>query len=147
MTVLALVLPFLAAFAAPFLVRAGRGVAGVLVLVPVFSFARLATYLPEVMAGEKATGGFVWVPSFNLSYSWYLDGLSLTFALLVTGIGALITAYALAYLDGHPRQGRFMGFLMAFMGAMLGLVVSDSFLMLFIHWELTSITSFLLIGF
>jgi multicomponent Na+:H+ antiporter subunit A len=142
-----LVLPFLAALLAPVLVRAGRGVSWVLALVPLFAFVRFAGYLPEVMNGEKVTGGFAWVPSFNLSYSWYLDGLSVTFALLVTGIGALIVLYALAYLDGHERQGRFMGFLLAFMGAMLGLVVSDSFLMLFVHWELTSITSFLLIGF
>lgn len=148
LTFLALMTPFLAALAAPGLVRLlGHRAAYVLALAPGLAFARLATFLPDVMAGEKATGGFAWVPSFNLSYSWYLDGLSLTFALLVTGIGVLIVLYAGAYLKGHPQQGRFMGFLLAFMGAMLGLVVSDSFLMLFIHWELTSLTSFLLIGF
>ncbi|MBB4065765.1 putative monovalent cation/H+ antiporter subunit A [Gellertiella hungarica] len=148
LTFLALLTPFIAALFAPALTRVlGARAAFVLVLAPILSFARLLTYLPDVMAGEKVTGGFAWVPSFNLSYSWYLDGLSLTFALLVTGIGALIVLYAGAYLKGHPQQGRFFAFLLAFMGAMLGLVVSDSFLMLFIHWELTSITSFLLIGF
>lgn len=148
MTFLALIAPFLAALAAPGLVRVlGHRAAFLLALVPAAGFVRLAGYLPDVMAGEKVTGGFAWVPSFNLSYSWYLDGLSLTFALLVTGIGTLIVLYAGAYLKGHAHQGRFLGFLLAFMGAMLGLVVSDSFLMLFIHWELTSITSFLLIGF
>ena len=148
-TLLVLVLPFAAALVAPALVRAlgGKGASLVLALVPAMGFARFFTFLPEVMAGGKITGGYAWVPAFNLSYSWYLDGLSLTFALLVTGIGALIVLYAGAYLDGHERQGRFMGFLIAFMGAMLGLVVSDSFLMLFIHWELTSLTSFLLISF
>ncbi len=148
LTLVALLLPFLAALLAPGLTRGlGHRAAWLLALVPVFSFARLASFLPDVAAGEKITGGFAWVPSFNLSYSWYLDGLSLTFALLVTGIGALIVLYAGAYLKGHPQQGRFLAFLLAFMGAMLGLVVSDSFLMLFIHWELTSLTSFLLIGF
>lgn len=149
LTLLALVLPFAAALAAPALVRAlgGKTASLLLALAPAAGFWRFATLLPDVMAGEKATGGFVWVPSFNLSYSWYLDGLSLSFALMVTGIGTLIVLYAGAYLHGHARQGRFMGFLLAFMGAMLGLVVSDSFLMLFIHWELTSLTSFLLISF
>src|SRR5918996_497819 len=73
---------------------------------------------------------------------------SLTFlALLITGIGTLIVLYSGGYLKGHPHQGRFLSFILMFMGAMLGLVVSDSFLMLFVFWELTSITSFLLIGF
>ncbi len=148
LTFLAFLAPFLAALVAPGLTRLlGHRAAYVLALVPLAILLRLLSFLPDVMAGEKVTGGFAWVPSFNLSYSWYLDGLSLTFALLVTGIGALIVLYAGAYLKGHPHQGRFLGFLMAFMGAMLGLVVSDSFLMLFIHWELTSLTSFLLIGF
>ncbi|MND79311.1 Na(+)/H(+) antiporter subunit A [compost metagenome] len=93
------------------------------------------------------TGGYAWVPSFNLSFSWFIDGLSLTFALLITGIGLLIVLYAGGYMKGHPQQGRFLSFLLLFMGAMLGVVVSDSLLMLFVFWELTSITSFLLIGF
>ena len=91
LTLVALLLPFLAALLAPGLTRGlGHRAAWLLALVPVFSFARLASFLPDVAAGEKITGGFAWVPSFNLSYSWYLDGLSLTFALLVTGIYALI---------------------------------------------------------
>lgn len=148
LTFAALLLPFVAALAAPVLIRLmGPRAALLLALAPAFSFWQLTGFLPEVMRGEKVTGGATWVPSFNLSYSWYLDGLSLTFALLVTGIGTLIVLYAGAYLGSHERLGRFMAFLLAFMGAMLGLVVSDSFLMLFIHWELTSITSFLLIGF
>lgn len=103
--------------------------------------------LPEIAAGGVVTGGYAWVPSFNLSFSWFIDGLSLTFALLITGIGLLIVLYAGGYMKGHPQQGRFLSFLLLFMGAMLGVVVSDSLLMLFVFWELTSITSFLLIGF
>ena len=83
----------------------------------------------------------------SMSASPGIDGLSLTFALLISGIGALIVLYSGGYLKGHPHQGRFFSFILMFMGAMLGLVVSDSFLMLFVFWELTSITSFLLIGF
>src|SRR5690606_3925594 len=76
-----------------------------------------------------------------------LDGLSLTFALLITGIGTFIVIYTGGYLKGHRHQGRFLGFMLLFMGAMQGLVLSDNFMILFVFWELTSISSFLLIGF
>ncbi len=148
LTFLAMFLPFAVALVAPVLTRRlGRNAAWVLALAPACSFLHFAGFLPEVAAGGVVTGGYVWVPSYNVSFSWFLDGLSLTFALLVTGIGTLIVLYAGGYMKGHPHQGRFLAFLLMFMGAMLGLVVSDSFLMLFIFWELTSITSFLLIGF
>src|SRR5690606_28964445 len=88
-----------------------------------------------------------WVPSYGLNLSFFIDGLSLTFALTISGIGALIILYAGSYLAGHPHQGRFLGFMLAFMGAMLGLVLADNMLALFMFWELTSVTSFLLIGF
>lgn len=148
LTWVAMLLPFAAAFVAPWLTaRTGAAAAWFLALAPALAFAHFAGFLPEVAAGERVTGGYAWVPSLNLSFSWFIDGLSLTFALLITGIGALIVLYAGGYMKGHPQQGRFIGFILLFMGAMLGLVVSDSFLMLFVFWELTSITSFLLIGF
>ncbi|WP_105427588.1 putative monovalent cation/H+ antiporter subunit A [Neorhizobium tomejilense] len=148
LTFFALFLPFLASVLAPVLTRLlGDRAAFVLALAPALAFAHFCTFLPEIAAGEVVTGGYAWAPSFNLSFSWFLDGLSLTFALLITGIGALIVVYSGGYMKGHEGQGRFMAFILAFMGAMLGLVVSDSFLMLFVYWELTSITSFLLIGF
>ncbi|UIK06540.1 putative monovalent cation/H+ antiporter subunit A [Neorhizobium galegae] len=148
LTFFALFLPFVASVLAPFLTRLlGDRAAFVLALAPALAFAHFCTFLPEIAAGEVVTGGYAWAPSFNLSFSWFLDGLSLTFALLITGIGTLIVLYSGGYMKGHEGQGRFMAFIIAFMGAMLGLVVSDSFLMLFVYWELTSITSFLLIGF
>ncbi|AUC09233.1 putative monovalent cation/H+ antiporter subunit A [Rhizobium pusense] len=148
MTFLSLFLPFLAALAAPALVkRFGHNAAWILAIAPALSFVHFALMLPQVAAGGVVTGGYAWVPSFNLSFSWFIDGLSLTFALLITGIGLLIVLYAGGYMKGHPQQGRFLSFLLLFMGAMLGVVVSDSLLMLFVYWELTSITSFLLIGF
>jgi multicomponent Na+:H+ antiporter subunit A len=148
LTWVAMLLPFAAALLAPWLTaRTGANAAWLLALAPALAFAHFAGFLPEIAAGERVTGGFAWVPSLNLSFSWFIDGLSLTFALLITGIGALIVLYAGGYMKGHPQQGRFIGFILLFMGAMLGLVVSDSFLMLFVFWELTSITSFLLIGF
>ena len=148
LTFCVLMLPFAAALVAPWVIaRMGARGAWVLGVIPALAFAHFSSFLPEIAAGGVRTGGYVWVPSFNLSFSWFLDGLSLAFALLITGIGALIILYAGAYMDGHTHQGRFLSFIFLFMGAMLGLVVSDSFLMLFVYWELTSIASFLLIGF
>lgn len=147
-TLLVLFLPFVAAAFAPFLTRLLKhNAAWILAFVPAFNFIHFAGFLDSVSQGEKVTGGYRWVPDLNVNFSWMLDGLSLTFALLVTGIGALIVLYAGGYLKGHEQQGRFFSFILMFMGAMQGLVVSDNFLTLFIFWELTSITSFLLIGF
>ncbi|KQV63800.1 putative monovalent cation/H+ antiporter subunit A [Rhizobium sp. Root1220] len=148
LTFAALCLPFLAAVVAPPLVRAlGANAAWLLALAPLLAFLHFFSLLPAIAGGEVITGGYAWVPSYDLRFSWLLDGLSVTFALLITGIGTLIVLYAGGYLKGHADQGRFFSFIFLFMGAMLGLVVSDNLLMLFVFWELTSITSFLLIGF
>ncbi|MCA1403415.1 putative monovalent cation/H+ antiporter subunit A [Ensifer sp. IC3342] len=148
LTFLALGLPFVAALVAPVLTRfLGHNAAWLLALAPVAIFLHFLRFVPEIANGEIVTGGYAWIPSFNVSFSWLIDGLSLTFALLISGIGALIVLYSGGYLKGHPHQGRFLSFILMFMGSMQGLVLSDSFLMLFVFWELTSITSFLLIGF
>ncbi|OHV85667.1 putative monovalent cation/H+ antiporter subunit A [Ensifer sp. LCM 4579] len=148
LTFLALGLPFLAALVAPVLARLlGHNAAWLLALAPAGVFAHFLRFVPDVGNGEVVTGGYAWIPSFNVSFSWLIDGLSLTFLLLISGIGALIVLYSGGYLKGHPHQGRFFSFILMFMGSMQGLVASDSFLMLFVFWELTSITSFLLIGF
>lgn len=90
---------------------------------------------------------FTWVPELGLTLSFYLDGLSLLFGLIITGIGSLIFLYAGYYFEEETEQSRFITILFAFAGAMLGLVLSGNLITLFIMWELTSITSFLLIGF
>jgi multicomponent Na+:H+ antiporter subunit A len=87
------------------------------------------------------------VPSLDVSLSSYLDGLSLLFALLITVIGALVLVYAGGYLAGHAELGQFYALLLLFMGSMLGLVLADNVITLFVFWELTSISSYLLIGF
>jgi multicomponent Na+:H+ antiporter subunit A len=148
LTFLVLLLPFLGALLAPVLCRVLKhNAAWPLAAIPLVIFIHLAGFLETVAAAQPAAGGYDWVSSLGVRFSWYLDGLSLTFALLISGIGMLIVLYSGGYLKGHPHQGRFLSFMLMFMGAMLGLVVSDSFLMLFVFWELTSITSFLLIGF
>jgi multicomponent Na+:H+ antiporter subunit A len=121
--------------------------AALLALLPAFLFV----YLGSVLAGLPATGPLVveqsWAPGLFLSLAFHLDGLGLLFALLITGIGALIVLYASSYLAGHPQAGRFFATLFAFMGSMLGVVLSDNLVTLFVFWELTGFTSFLLIGF
>ncbi len=104
----------------------------------------------ELWSADAARGRIIelpWVPSLALSLSFNLDGLGLLFALLIAAIGALVVLYASAYLENHPDAGRFYAALLAFMGAMLGVALSDNILSLFVFWELTGFTSFLLIGF
>ena len=140
--------PFAAALLAPAMSRHGGSFAGWgLALVPAALFLVLLTTLPDVAAGNPVRLAVDWVPALELRLSFFIDGLSLVFALAVTGIGAFIVLYAASYLRGHPHRGRFLAFMLLFMGAMLGLVLSDSLVGLFAFWELTSITSFLLIGF
>ncbi|MDW6021061.1 putative monovalent cation/H+ antiporter subunit A [Mesorhizobium sp. BAC0120] len=148
LTFLALLLPFISAFFAPILTRfLGHNAAWVLALVPALLFAHFLSFEPLVAEGGTAVGTVAWAPSIGVDFSWFIDGLSLTFALLISGIGALIVLYSGGYLQGHPRQGRFFSFILLFMGSMQGLVLADGFITLFFFWELTSITSFLLIGF
>jgi len=148
LTMIIMILPFVAAVLAPSVVREQPRFGSLsLAAIPAVMFLHFLHFLPEIARGEVATGGLAWIPSLNVSFSYALDGLSLTFSLLITGIGTLIVSYAGSYLHGHPQLGRFQAFLFLFLGSMLGLVLSDSFLMLFFFWELTSVTSFLLIGF
>ncbi len=88
-----------------------------------------------------------WVPSLGLALSFRLDGLSFLFACLISGIGTMVQVYALAYLREHKQRLAFHCYLTAFMVAMLGVVLSDNVLLLFVFWELTTVTSYLLIGF
>src|SRR5690606_8845899 len=88
-----------------------------------------------------------WIPQVGINLNFKLDGLSLLFALLITGIGALIFFYSSEYLKKEKYINRFFSYLTLFMGAMLGLTLSDNLISIFVFWELTSISSFFLIGF
>lgn len=140
--------PFLAALLAPLVQRWTRSFSGwVLALVPGAIFLILCSLVDDVVDREFLVVRFPWVPDQGLELSFFVDGLSLFFALTISGIGALVVLYSGAYLKGHPHLGRFFAFLLAFMGSMLGLVLADSMVALFVFWELTALTSFLLIGF
>ncbi len=120
-------------------------------LVPVALAASLfvwfLSFVPQIGAGEVVRLSWDWVPSLGIALSFLFDGLSLTFALLISGIGTLVLLYSNTYLAGHPQYARFALFLTSFMLAMLGLVLADNLIAIFVFWELTTITSYLLIGF
>ena len=103
--------------------------------------------MPRLPAEGALIQTFDWAPSLGIGLTFYLDGLSLIFALVITGIGALVFFYAGHYFDSAAEHSRFMVWLLGFAGSMLGLVLSGNLLMMFVAWELTSAASFMLIGF
>ncbi|MGH9348784.1 MAG: proton-conducting transporter membrane subunit, partial [Vicinamibacterales bacterium] len=134
---------FALALAAPLVQRAFPRYAGwLLAIVPAGSFVLLLVpgAIPEIEH-------IAWAPSLGLELTLHADGLARLLGTLITGVGALVVVYAGAYLAGHPQQGRFFAYLLAFMGSMLGIVVADNLLAIFVFWELTSFSSYLLIGF
>lgn len=88
-----------------------------------------------------------WVPSLGLAWAFHLDGLSALMLLMITGVGTAVFIYAGGYLHGHPQQSRLYLMLSLFMVAMIGCVTADHLLVLFLFWEMTSLTSFMLVGF
>lgn len=139
---------FILALITPLVARVARRATGwLLALLPLGIVAYLVQQIPAVAAGQPVVEEIVWVPSLGVNLSFYLDGLALLMALLVSGIGALILVYASGYMRDDPAIGRLDAYLLFFMASMLGLVLSDNLFTLFIFWELTSISSYLLIGF
>ncbi len=131
---------------------AGSRFASAVALLPLTLFAVLLSAAPDVLAGSDiATGVIVesyrWLPSLGVDLTFRLDGLSLLFALLITGIGSGVFLYAATYLADHPGRSRFFVSLTLFMASMLGAVLADNLLVMLVFWELTSLTSFLLMGF
>ncbi|MCB6179623.1 monovalent cation/H+ antiporter subunit A [Rhodobacter sp. Har01] len=140
-------LPFLGALLPALAARAGRNAAALAAgAVSLAAFLGLMSHAPAVLSGTAVTARLDWVPALGLSASFRLDGLAFLFAGLILGIGLLIILYARFYLSEKEPLGRFLTSLLMFQGAMTGIVLSDNILMLLIFWELTSLTSFLLIG-
>jgi len=97
--------------------------------------------------GKTFIHTYEWIPSFNINFTTYLDGLSMIFGLLITGVGSLVILYSIFYLSTKESLHHFYCYLLLFMGAMLGVVFSDNLMVLYTFWELTSVSSFLLIAF
>jgi multicomponent K+:H+ antiporter subunit A len=115
--------------------------------VPAMALVCLFTLMPQVLDGEVIHWQTSWIPNAGLSLAYHLDGLGMLFCLLILGIGLLVLLYARYYISDEDHMGRFYAFLLLFMSAMLGVVLSDNLLQLWAYWELTSISSFLLISF
>jgi multicomponent Na+:H+ antiporter subunit A len=144
------IMPFLFALCSPYVYRFRQQIhTGWFMLpAPVSIFIYFLTRLPMIKDGEPVTASIPWIPSLGITFTVYLDGLSLLFALLISGIGSLVMVYSIFYLGkSKEKLGSFYTYLLLFMGAMLGVVLSDNLIVLYGFWELTSISSFLLIAF
>lgn len=141
-------LSFLSAFFPPWLCRVLHSRTGwIVALLPAAITAYFARFIEEISSGGTVVESMGWVPCLGIELSFHLDGLSLLFALLISGIGTLVVIYSGSYLAGHYQLGRFYSTLLIFMASMLGTVLADNVITLFVFWELTSFSSYLLIGF
>ncbi|SFR88653.1 multicomponent Na+:H+ antiporter subunit A [Microbacterium sp. cf046] len=133
----------------PWLVaRIGSRAFYVAALLPIAAFAYTVIQTPAVLAGEIPFESFDWIPPLGVELSMRLDTLSWIMALIVTGVGALVLLYCRWYFRGKDEGvGQFSAVLLAFAGAMYGLVITDDLVVLVMFWEVTSVLSYLLIGF
>ena len=134
-----------AACAAPLWARLGRRSFWVVALLPAAAFGWLVAQAPLILAGGAHREGVAWMPSLGINLTLRLGLVQWVLALIVTGIGALVLAYCRWYFKRTPV--RVLGLLTAFAGAMLGLVTADDLVLLYVYWELTTVFSYLLIGF
>ncbi|WP_182006521.1 Na+/H+ antiporter subunit A [Priestia aryabhattai] len=142
--------PFLLAFFVPLLYRKFQRIhTGWFVLpLPLVLFIYFTQYISGVSKGEDYLHSMKWIPSLGINFDAYVDGLGLLFSLLITGIGTLVILYSIYYLSKTKEAlHSFYVYLLLFMGSMLGVVLSDNLMSLYSFWELTSLSSFLLIGY
>lgn len=143
-----LLLPFIGSCLAAVLPHNARNseslLAGLIALVGTIQVAML---YPQIAHGGVIREEFMWLPSLGLNFVLRLDGFAWLFSILVLGIGTLVSLYARYYMSPEDPVPRFFAFFLAFMGAMLGLVLSGNLIQIVFFWELTSLFSFLLIGY
>ena len=145
-----ILLPFIASIFIPILYKAFKRIhTGWFVLpIPIILFLFFISTLPQIKRGEVIYQTTNWIPSLDINFTVIVDGLSLLFALLITGIGSLVVLYSIYYLSKEREKlHNFYVYLLMFMGAMLGVVLSDNLIVLYMFWEFTSLSSFLLIGY
>jgi len=147
---IAILFPFFSVPLIPFLTHLFRRVhtGWFVIAIPVLLLVIFARYFSFQQPLKPHLDSIPWIPSLNIHFSINLDSLSLLFALLISGIGALVVFYSIFYMSKEREKLHlFYAYLMLFMGAMLGSVLSDNLLVLYAFWELTSVSSFLLIAF
>ncbi|MBA3030894.1 MAG: putative monovalent cation/H+ antiporter subunit A [Desulfobacteraceae bacterium] len=145
---LALLTVFVGSGAAPWIhKRTPHQASRVFALIPLALFLYFLSWVPVLAEQGPLVFSHAWVSGLEINLSFYLDGLSLLFACVITFVGCLVLIYSGPYFGDAPHTGRFYGFFLFFMGSMLGLVLSDNIITLFMFWELTSVSSYLLIGF
>ena len=145
---LAVLAPFLGALLVAWVSRRGSNhAAWAAAGVTVATLTLLAPLLPGPFAGHTVIQSLTWMPSVGLDLSFRLDGFGMLFALMILGMGLLIVLYARYYFSERDPLGRFYAEMMLFMGSMLGVVLSENVIQLLVFWELTSLSSFLLISY
>lgn len=145
---LIVLLPFLGALLPMLMIRSGRGACAIASgWATTLSLALLFTSIPSVIRQEPVRFDWLWVPQLGLNIQFYLDGLGVLFAAMILVIGLLVIVYARFYLTEMASMGNFYTYLLIFQGAMLGVVLSNNILLMWVFWEITSLSSFLLIGF
>ena len=146
---LVILIPFIVAALMPFSYRRFTKIhlGWFVLIVPIALFVILARLIPSVASGKTYVHTYEWIPTLDFNFTTYLDGLSMIFALLITGVGSLVILYSIFYLSSKESLQHFYCYLLLFMGAMLGVVFSDNLMVLYVFWELTSVSSFLLIAF
>ncbi len=143
-----ILLPLCGALAAPLVAGRTRAAsAWAAAAATATALAVALSHAPAVFAGETVQLLYPWIPAIGLDLALRLDGLAFVFVLLVLAIGLLVILYASYYLPAEDPKGRFFALLLLFQTAMLGIVMADNLLMLLVFWELTSLTSFLLVGY
>src|SRR5699024_8864676 len=127
--------------------RLGRRALVPAAIAPALTFAWAVSVAPRVLDGDPVTASLRWVPSLDLAIDLSVDAFSLVMVLLVSGIGLAVLIYAWSYLGpDSPVSAKLAGLMTLFAGAMTGVVIADSLLSVYLFWELTSVTSYLLIG-
>ncbi len=139
---------FIVAVFAPWVHRlAPRRSGWILACLPFALTVYFLSCLGPLSGGQPFHAALPWVPFLGVNLTFHLDGLGLVFCLLIAGVGTVVVIYSGGYLAGHPELGRFHAYILMFMASMLGVVLSDNAILLFVFWELTSLSSFFLIGF
>ncbi|MGH8813257.1 MAG: proton-conducting transporter membrane subunit, partial [Advenella sp.] len=146
--ILLLILPFLGSILVGLLpVHARSPEAWMAGIIAVIGALITLSFLPDILQGNTVVQTLEWVPSYKLNLVFRMDGYAWLFSLLITVMGALVVLYARYYMSPKDPVTRFYSFFLAFMGSMLGVVLSGNIIQLVIFWELTSLSSFMLIAY